>query len=49
MLNILAITFVWLAGIVAMFIMRKLDRENKTYFIWAIFICVAYTIIVLIR
>lgn len=36
--------FMWLVAIVAIIIMKKIQPENKVYPIWAVFICILFTL-----
>lgn len=43
MLNVGLVVFVWVVAVICIFLMKKIQPENKIYPVWAVFICVLLT------
>lgn len=46
MLVIVSIAIVWIAAIAGIFIMKKLQPDNKIYPVWAVMICILFTLFI---
>lgn len=48
-INILLIALVYIAGIIGVFVMKKIQPEDKIYPIWVVCVCVLFTFCLLSR
>lgn len=46
-INILLIALVYIAGIIGVFVMKKIQPEDKIYPQWVVIVCVLFTVYLL--
>lgn len=43
MANIILVLFVWVVSVFCIFVMKKIQPENKIYPVWVVFVCILLT------